>query len=205
MPYLIRMGMELFFEHAATLASTIIFRLKAPLYGVRIGRNIEICGPVMLGVRGGHIDIGSDVQLISSTWRCTAAALNHPVRLKTYLPSARIIIEDGVGINGASITCRSKTIRIGSRTMIAPNCVIMDSDFHCAWPPQDRRVFDSADNDADVLIGRDVWIGVNCTILKGVTIGDNSVIAAGSVVAKSIPANVLAAGNPAVVRKSYLD
>ena len=52
-----------------------------------------------------------------------------------------------------------------------------------------------------VKIGKNVWIGANCTILPGVTIGDNSVIGAGSVVVKSIAANVVAVGNPAQVVK----
>ena len=56
-----------------------------------------------------------------------------------------------------------------------------------------------------VKIGKKVWIGANCTILPGVTIGDNSVIGAGSVVTKDIPKNVIAAGNPAKVIKPIKD
>ena len=52
-----------------------------------------------------------------------------------------------------------------------------------------------------VTIGINVWIGGNCTILPGVTIGDNSVIGAGSVVTKDVPANVLAYGNPCQLKK----
>jgi len=52
-----------------------------------------------------------------------------------------------------------------------------------------------------VKIGKKVWLGSNCTVLPGVTIGDNSIIGAGSVVVKSIPANAIAVGNPAKVIK----
>ncbi|MDO8610502.1 MAG: DapH/DapD/GlmU-related protein [bacterium] len=50
-------------------------------------------------------------------------------------------------------------------------------------------------------IGKNVWITTRCTILPGVTIGDNSIIAAGSVVTKDIPPNCLAGGNPAKIIK----
>ncbi len=51
-------------------------------------------------------------------------------------------------------------------------------------------------------IGKNVWIGMNSTILKGVTIGDDSIVGAGSVVTMDIPADVVAAGNPARVVKT---
>jgi acetyltransferase-like isoleucine patch superfamily enzyme len=54
-----------------------------------------------------------------------------------------------------------------------------------------------------VKIGDNVWIGMNAVILKGVTIGDNSVVAAGAVVTKSIAPNTIVAGNPAVVVKTF--
>ena len=56
-----------------------------------------------------------------------------------------------------------------------------------------------------VKICDNVWIGMNAIILKGVTIGENSVVAAGAVVTKSVPANVVVAGNPAVVIKKLSD
>ena len=56
---------------------------------------------------------------------------------------------------------------------------------------------------ADILVERNVWIGANVTVLPGVTIGENSVIAAGAVVTKDIPKNCLAAGVPAIVKKYY--
>nr|WP_285849381.1 DapH/DapD/GlmU-related protein [Niallia taxi] len=53
-----------------------------------------------------------------------------------------------------------------------------------------------------ITVGNDVWIGGSCVILAGITIGDNSIVAAGSVVTKDVPANTVVAGNPAKVIKS---
>lgn len=52
-----------------------------------------------------------------------------------------------------------------------------------------------------VIIGADVWVGANATILPGVNIGDFSIVAAGAIVTKNVPSGVLVAGNPAVVKK----
>ena len=53
----------------------------------------------------------------------------------------------------------------------------------------------------EIIIGNNVWIGMNCVIMRGVTIGENAVIGANSVVTKNIPANVIAAGSPCKVIK----
>src|SRR6266550_1183512 len=92
---------------------------------------------------------------------------------------------------------------------------IFDSDFHPLEPAQ--RLIDAQAlapyfknrpprpklKTAPVKIADNVWIGMNATILKGVTIGENSVVAAGSVVTKSVPPNIVVAGNPAVVVKKF--
>ena len=117
------------------------------------------------------------------------------------MPGARIEIENNVGLNGTSITARSKEICIGSGTIIAPNVTIVDSDFHSQWPPETRLSQPDFDADRAVVIGKNVWIGMNAMILKGVHIGDNAIIGAGSVVTRSVPTNCVAAGNPARVIK----
>ncbi|WP_318838246.1 acyltransferase [Leptospira yasudae] len=81
--------------------------------------------------------------------------------------------------------------------MFAANSTILDSSFHAIWPPENRLMNPAMETDADVIIEDNVWIGTQVIILKGVRIGMNSVIGAGSVVTKSIPENCLAAGNPA--------
>jgi acetyltransferase-like isoleucine patch superfamily enzyme len=57
---------------------------------------------------------------------------------------------------------------------------------------------------APVIIKDNVWIGMNAIVLKGVTIGENAVIAAGAVVSRDVPANVVVAGNPAVIVKELV-
>ena len=115
-------------------------------------------------------------------------------------------------LNGALLMAE-ESIEIGEYCLISWNVGIADSDFHPLEPAlrriDARACAPFAPNRPErppigtkpVKIGDNVWIGMNAVILKGVTIGDNSVVAAGSVVSKSIPANVVVAGNPAVVVK----
>lgn len=179
---------------------TALFLIKALFFGVKLKGRIKCWGKVDLGrAPGSEIVIGDEVNLVSHSNRCTASSIFSPVKLRTWTESSRIIIGNNVGLNGTSIVARSKTIYIGERTMIAPNVAIVDSDFHPLWPPENRRIFSGVKEDMDVSIGKDVWIGMQAIILKGAKIGDNSIIAAGSIVKGEIPPNVLAAGAPAQV------
>ena len=90
------------------------------------------------------------------------------------------------------------TLEIGDRVLVGGNCLITDTDFH----PLDKnvRIQDPKNiTSKPVSIGDDVFIGAQSIILKGTRIGDGSIIGAGSVVLGEIPANVVAAGNPAVI------
>ena len=88
-------------------------------------------------------------------------------------------------------------VEIGDRVFIGPNVGIYTANH----PTDVRRREKGYEWALPVNIGNKVWIGGGVTILPGVTIGDNTVIAAGSVVTKDIPANVVAAGNPCKVIK----
>ena len=177
-------------------------RLKALLFGVEVDPDVACSGPVILGRwPGSRIRIGKGSSLISGSRRCTASTLFAPVRLRTFSPTARILLDEGVELSGTSITARSKTIHIGRHTLIGPNCAIMDADFHALWPAETRHLEPAPERDADVTIGAHVWVGMRCLILKGVNIGDGSIIAAGSVVTRDVPAGCLAAGSPARVIK----
>ena len=110
-----------------------------------------------------------------------------------------ISIGKRVGINGSTIYC-TDTILIGDGTMIAPGCIICDTDGHHIDNPEER--WNLKGPSAPIVIGRNVWIGTRSIVLKGVTVGDGTVIGAGSVVTKDLPSGVLAAGVPAkVIRK----
>ncbi|HLH92628.1 MAG TPA: acyltransferase [Xanthobacteraceae bacterium] len=172
-------------------------------FGIEHAELPEVFGtPEVAKTPGAKIVLGRDVVLVSSSIRATASTLHGRVRLHALAETAGIFIADGVGLNGTSITARSRTIRIGENTMLAPNVVVVDSDFHSPWPPEARKTSPGPEHDADVTIGRNVWIGMRATVLKGANIGDGAIVAAGSVVTSDIPANTLAAGVPArVVRR----
>lgn len=92
-------------------------------------------------------------------------------------------------------------ITIGDNVMIAPN-VILCSATHPISPNLREK---GMEYNMPVKIGNRVWIGANVVVLSGVTIGDNSVIGAGSVVTKDIPANVIAFGNPCKVHREITE
>lgn len=88
-------------------------------------------------------------------------------------------------------------IDIADDVMIGPNVSLITSGHPVA--PSQRRAGVTA---SPIVLERNVWIAANVTILGGVTIGENSVVAAGSVVTKDVPANTLVGGNPATVIRS---
>ena len=109
--------------------------------------------------------------------------------------SGVIAIGNASYINGTRFGC-AQEIRIGQKCILA-DARIMDTDFH----PIHGNRFDPNNSVgiAAVLIGNEVWIAGGVAILKGVQIGNRSMIGFGSVVTKNIPENSLAAGVPAVV------
>lgn len=101
---------------------------------------------------------------------------------------------DGVFINFGAVILDGAQVRIGRKTLIAPGVHI-----YTAQHPLKAAEREICENCLPVTIGERCWIGGNVTICPGVTIGDRSVIGAGSVVASDIPNDSLAVGNPAKV------
>ena len=182
------------------LLSTGAFYCKAWAQGIVAGRKLLCWGKVyMNSYSPKSICFGESISIVSQSGRCTASSIYSACKFQTLSPGARIILEDGVSVNGVSIVARSKTIRIGKNTMIAPNCTIVDSDFHSLWPAEGRLINPGIEHDKGVNIGENVWLGMQVVVLKGVTIGDGAVIGARSVVTSDIPSNCVAAGVPAKI------
>lgn len=112
--------------------------------------------------------------------------------------SGTVIIGDNVGISSTAFHC-NKSISVGNNVKIGGNTVIYDTDFHSLDPKIRCTGFEKLSDVSmkEVIIDDNVFIGAHCTILKGVHVGRNSIIGAGSVVAKSVPENEIWAGNPA--------
>lgn len=108
-----------------------------------------------------------------------------------------------------------QSIWIGAYTAIGPNVTVVDNNNHPVNPNQRLKMRITPEGSElrswkysaskPIRIGENVWIGENVRICKGVTIGNNAVIAACSVVTKDVPANAIAAGNPAKIVKTDID
>ncbi len=161
-----------------------IFLAKIYLRKVtRLGKMVSVNGKPIVDNQGEMI-FGDEVRVWSPI-----------VRAQLYTgKKGKLIVGRNARLNGVHIDAR-ELVQIGENVRIAPYTIILDSDFH------DTKDHFSDGASSPVIIERDVWIATRATILKGVTIGHGSVIAAGSVVTKSIPPKSVAGGVPARVIK----
>jgi acetyltransferase-like isoleucine patch superfamily enzyme len=172
-------------------------RLLFALNGIRWGRRWRLYGlPILQKHRQSVMQFGAGLNLRSSV-TSNPLGPNHPVILCTWEPGAVLEVGEDFAMTGGSI-CAAQRIKIGSNVAVGANSTIADTDFH-PLNAEYRRRHPQESETAPICIEDDVFIGMNCQILKGVTIGRGSVIGAGSVVAKDVPAGVIAAGNPARV------
>ena len=126
-------------------------------------------------------------------------ALDRGVTLLATHESARIVVGARVYVNRQTMIDAGGRIEIGEDAMIGPFCYITDHD-HTAGPGLSPGAGPLISR--PTRIGARCWLGAHVTVLKGVAIGEGSIVGAGSVVTKSLPAGVVAVGNPArVLRK----
>jgi acetyltransferase-like isoleucine patch superfamily enzyme len=168
---------------------TRLLRFILRIKGVPYGKNLK--GNYCKIQTWGRIELADNIQL----WSYPDGEA-YKTCLLTWRSTASIKIGSNCMLNGTVIHSRSKVV-IGNNCMFGAGTVILDSDFHSTTinPTVRREQVQAVDR--PVVIGNNVWVGRNAIILKGVHIGDNSIVAAGSVVTKSIPPNQVFGGNPA--------
>ena len=161
------------------------------------GKNLQIPGKVSWLIRGARITIGDNFYLSSGNGvNPIASNLQADVYVE---PGATLTIGNNVGMSSTRLWIH-ESARIGTNVKIGGCVLITDTDAH----PMDyvaRRSSNEGTKSAPVIIEDDVWIGANVTILKGVTIGRGSVVAAGAVLTQSFPPYSIIGGVPARLLK----
>lgn len=172
--------------------STMICRIKAAWWGIELGKGAKFRGyTIFRTLPNTQIIIGENAEF-NSSHSSNLIGIYSPCMISAIRRGAKIEIGNNCGFSGTVIGAALK-IKIGNNVRCGANTLITDTDWHYG----DTRT----GKDAAVIIHDNVWLGYNVKILKGVTIGENSLIGAGSIVTKDIPANVVAAGNPCKIIK----
>jgi len=160
-------------------------RLAARWWGVELEKPNSFHGHVRFQRHpGSRIAIGPG--------SCFRDSTNRPSMIRTLSETATVQIGANCGFSGTYIAC-ARSIVLGENILCGADTTIWDTDFH----PEDPR----SGPDAPVIIGDNVWLGVGVIVLKGVTIGENTIVGAGGLVTRSLPAGVIAMGTPARVAK----
>ena len=165
------------------------------LYHIKCGNNFRVCGPLKLSWKV-NMEIGDCVTINSGCKENPNPIGNEIITSFTTVYGGSIKIGNNVGISNSCIYSR-KSIVIEDNVMIGGGCRIFDTDFHPVEYEARINNDESKVRSAPVRICRGAFIGADCIVMKGVTIGEKSVIGAGSVVTRSVPANEVWAGNPA--------
>ena len=194
LPYIKTIHLPLYyFDYFLRVSTKRIFNTiwSVPLFKARCetaGKGLSLPNGIPL-IIGSHLKIylGDNVTIGRSTIGASKI-FDEPV----------LRIGNNSDIGYVAVISVAKEVVIGNNCMIGPMCLIMDGDDH-PLSPQKRleKVPVERDRIKSVRIGNNVWIGSYATILKGVTIGDNSIVATHSVVTKDVLPNCVYAGNPA--------
>ncbi|MBK7260253.1 MAG: acyltransferase [Ignavibacteriae bacterium] len=175
----------------------IVYRsiLRWRYRSVRFGARTRFIGfPIFDIAPNATVIVGDDVTFVSTPRRNMIGLTK---RCSVFVGSgARLEIGARTGLSGVSIYC-SKSVTIGAYVNCGGNASIWDTDFHPLEPLSRRRHDRDAIRSAPVHVGDDAFIGAHALLLKGVSVGTASIIAAGSVVTRSVPPGEVWGGNPA--------
>lgn len=175
-------------------------KIMLKLNKVSFGKNLKLIGyPFIFRFRKAVISIGCNCRINSSFFSNLIGLYQRTIIVAR--GKGKVLIGNNVGISGATIYARER-IEIGDYTLIGANTKIFDNDFHPVDNEKRLNNDMSGLTSKPVVIGKNVFIGCNCIILKGTVIGDNCVIGAGSVVHGTFEKDTALAGNPAKIIKS---
>jgi acetyltransferase-like isoleucine patch superfamily enzyme len=168
-----------------------VFRIKRAWYRLRyrrlaLGRDVQIRGRIRLR-RGVTVVVGDGCRL------------NKLVR---FAGPGVVRVGPDCLINGSWIGCWT-TITIGAGSLLS-DCELVDNTFHNLDPDR-RHAPPSPGTRAPITVGENVWIGAGAMVMKGVTIGADSVVGAATVVRSDVPGRVVVIGNPHRIVKSFDD
>lgn len=174
-------------------ASTLFVKINLQMGG--FGKRLKCRGLMMVyRFQCSRIEIGDNCTF-NSLSLFNFRGINHRCIIQTGKPGARIKIGSCCGFSGVSIVADKKVV-IGNNVIIGANAIIGDRDDHSEIYASEPR---------PIHIGNHVWIGMNATIMKGVTIGDHAIIGAGAIVTKDVPAFAIVTGVPAKIIKYRLE
>ncbi len=173
-----------------------LVRAQFAWHGVAWGADWKIFGrPIIQRHRGSRIALGDGLTLRS--WpRSHPLALTAPVVLSTRRADAVLKIGEDCGFTGTTLVAADR-ITIGDRVLVGGNASIVDFDFH-PLTPEGRAEAINAGAAAPIVIGNDVFVGMDARVMKGVPIDGGAVVGAGSVRTQDVP-RAVGAGNPATV------
>jgi acetyltransferase-like isoleucine patch superfamily enzyme len=166
-----------------------IFRLNS----VKCHGRVQVNGIATIYNRG-KIQIGSGARINSGKFKNMIGGDTRTSIVVT--PNGTLTIGDNLSMSNSAIVC-ANGITIGDNVMIGGSCKIWDTDFHPIDPVMRKADPNKNYKTRPIVIKNNAFIGGCSIILKGVTIGENAIVGAGSVVRSDIPANEIWAGNPA--------
>jgi acetyltransferase-like isoleucine patch superfamily enzyme len=199
LPYIMPLGAALYYLRAAWISSWNT--LKSKLYceqimrfRCKVGKHLTLDGDAPHVHGYGKVTLGDHVKVGNrNTWI---------VGLKVY-DAPTLTIGNHTTIGYLVLFSVAQSVVVGDHCLFAGEIKVFDNNSHSLdWRQRRAGAALTPDEVQPVRIEDDVWVGTNCLILKGVTIGRGSVIAAGSVVTKDVPPFSLAGGNPAHVIRS---
>lgn len=180
----------------ALLKSRILFWA----WGIKAGEGSKFEGKTILSTRRkGQVVLGKNV-IFNSRVSGNLAGMSHPTIIDCHAKDAILTIGDNTGFSSVAINCRT-SITIGQNVKVGADVRIYDHDFHSIEPDYRKCDADAMHiRTKPIVIGDDCFIGAQSIILKGTCLGNETIVAAGSVVfGLDVPPKSLVKGNPAVI------